>query len=283
MNQFLAAAIQIDSQDDREQNLKVLEELIAQAAGRGAKLICMPECVSYLGRDIAGAAERVPGGRSFQFFSRQAARHGVWLHCGSIYEENGTRRPYNCTMVIDPRGELRAKYRKLHPFDVTIDKGPSVRESDTICPGDGIVTLDTGEVGHLGLAICYDMRFGELFRIMALEGAQIFVVPANFTLNTGKDHWFPLLRARAIENSCYVIAPGQVGKKPQFQAYGHSVIIDPWGEVVACASDRPGVITAEIDLGYVRQVRRQVFTLENRREDLYTLARKQNRRLETGE
>lgn len=274
MQQFLAAAIQLDTQDDLEQNLNALEALIAQAAERGAKLICMPECVNYLGRDIAGAAEPVPGGRTFQFFSRQAVRHGVWLHCGSIYEDSGAARPYNCTVVLDPRGQLRGKYHKLHPFDVALERGGALRESDTVRPGEEIVTVDTREVGCLGLAICYDMRFCEQFRLMALQGAQIFVVPANFTLHTGKDHWLPLLRSRAIENGCYVVAPGQIGKKPRFQAYGHSVIIDPWGEVVACASDRAGVVTAEIDLDYVRQVRGRVCTLENRRADLYTLERK---------
>ena len=133
--------------------------------------------------------------------------------------------------------------------------------------------MDTKEVGHLGLSICYDMRFGELFRIMALEGANILLCPANFTLNTGKDHWLPLLKARAIENSCYVIAPGQIGRKPRFQAYGHSMVIDPWGNVIACASDKPCFITAEIDLDYVQTVRQQIFTLENRRSDRYILQR----------
>ena len=274
MSRYLAAAIQMDTQADREENFRTLEKLIAQAAEQGAKLICMPECVTYLGRNIADAAEEVPGGPSFRFFSAQAKRHGVWLHCGSIYEKSGDQRPYNCTMLLNPQGELVARYRKLHPFDVVLPNGTSVRESDTIRPGDSIVTAQAGRLGRLGFAICYDMRFGELFRLMALEGAQIFVVPANFTLATGKDHWLPLLRARAIENGCYVIAPGQIGKKPQFEAFGHSLIIDPWGTVTACASHRPGVVLAEIDLDLEQQVRRQLFTLENRREDLYTLARK---------
>lgn len=274
MARYLAAAIQMDTQDDREENFRTLEKLIAQAAEQGAKLVCMPECVTYLGRNIADAAEEVPGGPSFRFFSAQAKRYGVWLHCGSIYEKSGDQRPYNCTMLLNPQGELVARYRKLHPFDVVLPNGTSVRESDTIRPGDSIVTAQAGRLGRLGFAICYDMRFGELFRLMALEGAQLFVVPANFTLATGKDHWLPLLRARAIENGCYVIAPGQIGKKPQFEAFGHSLIIDPWGTVTACASHRPGVVLAEIDLDLEQQVRRQLFTLENRREDLYTLARK---------
>lgn len=271
--QFLAAAIQMDSQDHKAENLSTLEQLIGEAAAGGAALICMPECVTYLGRDIPGAAESIPDGESSRFFAQQAKKHGVWLHCGSIYEKRGEGRPYNCTMLYSPEGELVARYRKLHPFDVVLPNGRAVRESDTICPGDAIVTADTRQVGHLGFAICYDMRFPELFRLMAMEGAEVFVVPANFTLNTGKDHWLPLLQARAIENGCYVIAPGQIGQKPQFQAFGCSVIIDPWGTVIAQASHRTQVIMAPIDLNLVRRVRQQLFTLENRRPDLYTLAR----------
>lgn len=274
MRKFIAGVIQIDSQADKKKNLAALNTLIADAAARGAKLICMPEGVNYVGMDSKANAEEIPGGTTFCFFSEQAKKYGVWLHCGSIYEKTPEDdRPYNCTMVINPSGELVARYRKAHPFDVVIADGPSVRESDRIFPGDALVTVDTGEVGKLGLSICYDMRFGEMYRIMALEGAQIFLCPADFTLNTGKDHWEPLLRARAIENSCYVIAPAQIGIKPKFQAYGNSLIIDPWGNVVARASNRPCVITAEIDLDYVDTVRKQLFTLENRRTDLYTLHR----------
>lgn len=200
--------------------------------------------------------------------------NGVWLHCGSIYEKNpNDPRPFNSTMVIDPRGNLAAKYHKIHPFDVVIPNGPVNRESERICPGDEIVTVDTGEVGHLGLSICYDMRFAEMYRIMALEGAQILLMPADFTMPTGKDHWETILRTRAIENGCYVVAPAQYGVKPKFQAYANSLVVDPWGNVIARASNHPQVITAEIDLDYLQQVRRQIFTLENRRPDVYSLLR----------
>ena len=274
MNKFLAGVIQLDSQDDVQANLAAAEELIRGAAAQGAKLICMPESVNYVGPGIRDIAEAVPGGPTFQRFSALAKELNVWLHCGSIYAQSGEERPYNCTMVINPQGELAAHYEKLHPFDVSIGNGgPTVRESDRICPGQNIVTVDTKEVGHLGLSICYDMRFGELFRIMALEGANILLCPANFTLNTGKDHWLPLLKARAIENGCYVIAPAQYGVKPKFQAYANSLVVDPWGNVIARASNHPQVITAEIDLDYLQQVRRQIFTLENRRPDVYRLSR----------
>lgn len=197
----------------------------------------------------------------------------MWLHGGSIYEKNPQGRPYNCTMVIRPDGTLAAKYRKLHPFDVTVPGGGQMRESSQICPGDAIVTVDAGELGTWGLSVCYDLRFGELYRLMALEGAQVLFVPANFTLNTGKDHWEVLLRARAIENGCYVVAPEQFGPGPEFPAYGRSMVVDPWGNVVAQAPDRPGVILADIDLDYVEEIRRKVGTLSNRRTDRYRLER----------
>lgn len=274
MNKFTVAVLQLDSQDDVQKNLDTVVSFIEEAVARGAKLITMPESMNYVGLDNAGHAEEIPGGPTFQLMSEQAKKYGVWLHCGSIYEKNpNDPRPFNSTMVIDPQGNLAAKYHKIHPFDVVIPNGPVNRESERICPGNEIVTVDTGEVGHLGLSICYDMRFAEMYRIMALEGAQILLMPADFTMPTGKDHWETILRTRAIENGCYVIAPAQYGVKPKFQAYANSLVVDPWGNVIARASNHPQVITAEIDLDYLQQVRRQIFTLENRRPDVYSLSR----------
>ena len=274
MNKFTVAVLQLDSQDDVQKNLDTVVSFIEEAAARGAKLITMPESMNYVGLDNAGHAEEIPGGPTFQLMSEQAKKYRVWLHCASINEKNpNDPRPYNSTMVIDPRGNLAAKYHKIHPFDVVIPNGPVNRESERICPGDEIVTVDTGEVGHLGLSICYDMRFAEMYRIMALEGAQILLMPADFTMPTGKDHWETILRTRAIENGCYVVAPAQYGVKPKFQAYANSLVVDPWGNVIARASNHPQVITAEIDLDYLQQVRRQIFTLENRRPDVYSLLR----------
>lgn len=273
-NKFIAAAIQMDSQDNVDQNLAVAEGFVREAAGRGAKLIAMPENMHYCGPDSIGHAEDVPGGRTFQLMSSLAKEYGVWLHCGSIYEKNGNdSRPYNTTMIINPEGEFVAKYHKIHPFDVVIPGGTVNKESDRVCPGREIVTVDAGECGKLGLSICYDMRFSELYRIMALEGAQILMAPADFTMPTGKDHWECILRTRAIENGCYVIAPAQIGQKPKFTAYANTLIIDPWGNVIARASNKPCVITAEIDLDYLEKVRNQIFTLQNRRPDVYTLQR----------
>lgn len=272
MTKFIAAAVQMDSQDDKNANLAAAEGCIREAAARGASLVVLSESMNYIGRDMAGEAETIPGGPTFRKMADLARELGIWVEAGSIYESNpeDPARPFNTTFLVRPDGTLAAKYAKLHPFDVVLPNGVTSRESDRVCPGKAIETAET-ELGKLGMAICYDVRFGEMFRIMALEGAKIFAVPANFTVNTGKDHWEVLVRARAIENECYVIAPNQMGKKPRFTAYGNSLIVDPWGTVIARASDKPGVITAEIDLDYVTKVRQSTFTLDNRRPDVYEL------------
>lgn len=272
MTKFIAAAVQMDSQDDKNANLAAAEGYIREAAARGASLVVLPESMNYIGRDMAGEAETIPGGPTFRKMADLARELGIWVEAGSIYESNpeDPARPFNTTFLVRPDGTLAAKYAKLHPFDVVLPNGVTSRESDRVCPGKAIETAET-ELGKLGMAICYDVRFGEMFRVMALEGAKIFAVPANFTVNTGKDHWEVLVRARAIENECYVIAPNQMGKKPRFTAYGNSLIVDPWGTVIARASDKPGVITTEIDLDYVTKVRQSTFTLDNRRPDVYEL------------
>lgn len=272
MTKFIAAAVQMDSQDDKMANLAAAEGYIREAAARGARLVVLPESMNYIGRDMAQEAEAIPGGPTFQRLSGLARELDLWLEAGSIYESNpeDPARPFNTTFLIRPDGTLAAKYAKLHPFDVVLPNGVTSRESDRVCPGKKLTVAET-DLGKVGLGICYDIRFGEMFRIMALEGAKLFAVPANFTVNTGKDHWEVLLRARAIENECYVIAPNQMGKKPRFTAYGNSLMVDPWGTVIARASDKPGVITAEIDLDYVTKVRQSTFTLDNRRPDVYQL------------
>ena len=272
MTKFIAAAVQMDSQDDKMANLAAAEGYIREAAARGARLVVLPESMNYIGRDMAQEAEAIPGGPTFQRLSGLARELDLWLEAGSIYESNpeDPARPFNTTFLIRPDGTLAAKYAKLHPFDVVLPNGVTSRESDRVCPGKKLTVAET-DLGKVGLGICYDIRFGEMFRIMALEGAKLFAVPANFTVNTGKDHWEVLLRARAIENECYVIAPNQMGTKPRFTAYGNSLMVDPWGTVIARASDKPGVITAEIDLDYVTKVRQSTFTLDNRRPDVYQL------------
>jgi predicted amidohydrolase len=270
MQRYLAAAIQLDSQNDKEKNLKVAEEFIDEAASKGAKLIGLPEMMNFIGNEEGEFenAESIPG-PTIERMAFKAKKYKIWLHCGSIFEKiENEKKLYNTTVFLNPDGKIAAIYRKIHLFDVNISNGPSFKESSTKKPGDQIVVTNT-DLGKIGFSICYDMRFSEIYKIMALKGAQIIFVPAEFTLHTGKDHWEPLLRARAIENLCYVIAPAQIGVKTTFQTYGKSMIIDPWGNVIARASDKPSVILSEIDLNYLESVRKQVPSLTNRRPSVY--------------
>lgn len=214
MSEFLVAAVQMDTGEDKEGNLARAGKWIGEAAENGADLIVFPETMNYMGRDIVGMAEDIPGGETFCFLSDMARKHHIWVEAGSIYETNleDPKRPFNTTFLLDPAGHLVARYRKLHMFDVELSSGVVSRESDRVCPGKDVVTADTPWC-TLGLGICYDLRFGELFRLEAVQGAKVLCIPSNFTVNTGKDHWEALLRARAIENECYVIAPNQIGEK----------------------------------------------------------------------
>ncbi len=272
MNHYMIAAVQLDSGTDKEQNLNCIKHLICEAAEKGAKLVSLPELADYIGPETV--TEPIPGGETFCLLSQLAKKYGIWIHGGTIHETNTAEpgRPYNTTMVINPQGELAAKYRKLHASDMKF--AGAIKESDGMCPGNEIVMLPTDEVGNLGLAICYDIRFGELFRLLTLKGAQILFLPACFYMQTGQDHWEAMLRTRAIENGCYVVAAAQTGQKTMsttIQTYGKSMIIDPWGEVIARASNRPGIVMAEIDLEYLEVIRNKTCTLDNRRTDIYDL------------
>lgn len=269
MHKFIAAAVQMDTQNDKTQNMIQMAEYIDEAVSKGAQLIVFPEVVNILS-ELPEHAETIPGPAT-ELLSSKAKEHSVWIHGGSISEINPNGdRTYNTSVLVAPDGEIRAKYRKLHNFDMILPDGSSVRESDNKEPGSEIVTVQT-ELGTLGFAICYDLRFPEQFRLMRLAGAEIIFLPANFTMPTGKDHWEPLIRARAIENGVYIIAPNQTGEKEKFTAYGNSMIVDPWGTVIARASDKPGVILAEIDLEYLATVREKNPSVENRRTDLYRI------------
>ena len=269
MRKYMVAAVQMDTQNEKSVNWQQMEAYIDEAAAKGARLVAFPEVVNILSEEPE-FAETVPGPTT-DILVRKAKEHHIWIHGGSISEVNPDGpRTYNTTVLINPQGEIAARYSKLHNFDMTLPDGSSVRESERKEPGKTITTIET-ELGHLGFAICYDMRFPELFRLMTLQGAQIIFLPANFTMPTGKDHWEPILRARAIENGCYIIAPNQVGVKEKFVAYGNSMVIDPWGTVIARASDKPGLILAEIDLDYLDAVRRRNPSVQNRRTDVYNL------------
>jgi deaminated glutathione amidase len=265
------AIVQMNSGDDKDQNIADALAGIDRAAGTGARLVVLPEVWTYLGpgEGNRAAAEPIPGPLT-DVLAERARQHGIYLHIGSIYEQiAGDPRIANASVVYDPAGEEVARYRKIHLFDVDLDSDTAYNESSTVAPGEEIVTFELDGV-TVGLAICYDLRFPELFRILALRGAEVIILPAAFTMATGKDHWEPLIRARAIENAVYMIAPNQVGQHPPgLWCYGRSMVVDPWGTVIAQASDQPTVLTSHLDLGYLRQVRRQVPALRNRLPDRY--------------
>lgn len=272
IRKYKIGVIQCDTQNDKGKNLEQICGFIDQAAAEGAQLVTLPETMHCIGENVGEGGirkEEIPG-YTISRMMEKAKEHQIYIHCGSIAEaREGEERYFNTTILLDRQGRNIACYRKLHTFDVIMPDGTPVRESERVYPGDEIVTVDT-ELGHLGLSICYDLRFPELYRIMALKGAQILFVPANFTMVTGKDHWEVLLRTRAIENGCYVVAADQTGRKGNGQLpFGNSMVVDPWGTVVARANDKACMFTAEIDLDYLEEVRRRIPSLENRRGDIY--------------
>jgi len=265
--------VQMNSRSDKEANLATAERLIDEAAERGARLVGLPEYVSFLGpKDLHEAnAEPIPGPTT-ERFAAKARQHGIYLLGGSILEHSDVDgKYYNTSTFFNPDGELQAIYRKIHLFDIDITGNVSANESASILPGERVVTVQLD--GHtVGLTICYDLRFPELYRLLALEGAEVLFVPAAFTLFTGKDHWHTLLRARAIENQCYVLAPAQIGPHDtNAQCYGHALVADPWGTVTADAPNHEGVVIADVDFAYLRQVRTQVPSLANRRPAAYEM------------
>lgn len=265
------ALVQMNSRDEKSENLERAEMLVAQAASWGSDLVVLPELWTYLGprKRHAEAAEPIPG-ETTEFLSRLAGRYRFSLVAGSFLEAvEGQERLHNTSVVVNPDGDVVARYRKLHLFDVEID-GRLYEESATMAPGDEIVVASLAGV-PVGLTICYDLRFPELYRRLAAWGARMITVPAAFTMDTGKDHWEVLLRARAIENQVYVLAAAQCGSHPPGNAcYGNSMVVDPWGTVLARAGYREGVVVADIDLGQAERIRKTLPALAHRREDLFT-------------
>jgi predicted amidohydrolase len=268
---LVAAVVQMTSADDVAANLAAVTERVAEAAARGATLIALPENFAYFG-DEAGklrAAESTEAGPGAGVVTRTlvelAAKHRVHLVGGGMPERSADeRRPYNCLLLVGPAGVV-ARYRKIHLFDVDLADGTRLEESKATHPGeiDQAVVATVPTISEpsaapvtLGLSVCYDLRFPELYRAMSRAGARVLTVPAAFTVATGKDHWHVLLRARAIENQCYLLAPAQQGHHPRGrQTYGKSLIVDPWGDVIAQASDGPGIAIATLDFSYQDRVR----------------------------
>jgi predicted amidohydrolase len=265
------AAVQLSSTADPTANLAVADRLTRAAAADGASLIVLPEKWTAIGSDEQSRAAAEPlDGPSLRWARTIARELGVDLIAGSILERiDGHERLANTSVHVGPSGEVRAVYRKLHMFDVEVG-GRTYRESELEEPGDEIVTSETASGVELGLSICYDLRFPELYRILAVRGARILTVPAAFTLATTRDHWETLLRARAIENQAFVIAANQVGTHPAGQhSGGRSMIVDPWGVVLAQAQDGEGHIVAELDLARQEEIRASLPALANRRPEVY--------------
>jgi deaminated glutathione amidase len=265
------AAVQLTSTADRERNLATADRLTRAAAAAGAALVVLPEKWPVLStpEETAAGAESFDG--PALAWARGAARElGIDLLAGSIAERVPDRdKGSNTSVHIGPGGEVRAVYRKIHMFDVEVG-GRTYRESEHEAPGDEVVLSETAGGVELGMTVCYDLRFPELYRILAVSGARVITVPAAFTLATTRDHWEPLLRARAIENQAFVIAANQVGEHARgFRSGGRSMIVDPWGVVLATAADAETFITAELDLDRQAEIRRTLPSLANRRPQAY--------------
>ena len=264
MTRLDVAVVQLDAGTDPEDNVRVAARLADQAAAEGARLIALPEYLQFRGSDegYRASARPIPGPFS-DAFAAVARERKVWILAGSLAESGPANKPFNTSILLDPAGQIAAAYRKIHLFDVAIENGPADRESDRVSAGDRAVVADVAGA-KLGLSICYDLRFPELYRALAGAGAEILAVPANFLERTGRDHWEVLLRARAIENGAFVIAPAQVGGAPGFPAHGRSMIVDPWGTIVAQAPDEVAIIHASLDIDRVASIRRQIPVLANR-------------------
>lgn len=262
--------IQLTATDQLEANLSAAREFVAEAAARGAAWVALPENFAFMRREglpIQAAAQPI-GGSITQALCQMAREHDIWLLGGTFAEAiPGDDRVFNTSLLLDPRGEIAACYRKIHLFDVdlTATGGGVFRESDTFRPGDTIAVADT-PFGAVGMSVCYDLRFPELYREMAARGADFLCVPSAFAPETGKDHWEVLLRARAIENQAFVVAPAQCGRhSPDRASYGRALVIDPWGLILAQAADKPCAVVVECDLDELERVRSSVPALTHRR------------------
>jgi len=262
------AAVQLNSNADKDRNLATAERLVRAAAADGAELVALPEKWNLLaaGEELRAGAEPLDG-PSLSAARGWAKELGVHLLAGSISERT-EGKAFNTSVLVGPGGEDLATYRKIHMFDVEAG-GVSYRESEHEQPGAELVTAPVGEL-TVGMTVCYDLRFPELYRILALREAKLIAVPSAFTAATGRDHWEVLLRARAIEDQVFVLAPNQVGTAPpHYDSYGHSAIVDPWGTVLAVAPDEECFVAADLDLGAQRRTREQLPSLANRRPGAY--------------
>jgi predicted amidohydrolase len=267
MRPYLAAAIQMTSVPDLDRNLVQAEDFIDLAVRQGAELVTLPENFSFLGDEEAKLAQaQAICDVSESFLKKMAQRYQVTLLGGGYPVPTAGNKVYNTALLVAPDGSELLRYEKVHLFDVNVPDGNTYRESSTVVSGQQLPGVHPSKhLGNIGLSVCYDVRFPELYRHLSQMGAEVLVVPAAFTAFTGKDHWQVLLQARAIENTCYILAPAQTGyHNSRRQSHGHAVIIDPWGIVLADAGTKPGVAIAEINPGRIAQVRQQMPALQHR-------------------
>lgn len=272
MHNIKIGVLQMSVSDDKETNLKKAQSMIKKARQRGAQMLVLPEVFNspYQTDLFPDYAEPYPGPTT-GLLSSLASEHGVLLVGGSIIEKDADGKLYNSSFVFDEKGQLLGRHRKVHLFDINLPGKITFRESDTLASGNSITVIR-----HQGLCfsimICYDFRFPELARAAVLEGAQLLVVPAAFTVTTGEAHWDLLMRSRAVDNQCFVIAASPArNPESSYQAWGHSMVIDPWGQIIAEAGEEEGIIYAELDFKQLEEIRQQLPLLQHRRHDLYKL------------
>ena len=268
---FLASVVQLTTTRNVEASFEQATQLVRSAAQAGAKLVVLPENVHFMGSEAEKLELAEPiDGKYFRGLAELAKSLDIWLLAGTLPETAAnSQRAYNTSTLFSPSGELFAKYRKIHLFDVALGEGATHTESDSVEPGSNAVVAQT-ELGNIGMTVCYDLRFPPLFRAMFRAGAEMITVPAAFTVPTGRDHWEVLLRARAIENQCYILAAGQFGANTSSRrTFGRSMIIDPWGTVLAVAPDEPGFALAHIDIDKVHSFRQKLPCLQHERLDAY--------------
>jgi predicted amidohydrolase len=264
------AAVQLNSTDDYNRNFEVAQRLVREAAADGAELVVLPEKWTALGpSEVLQSAAQPLAGPALSAAAGWAQELGIHLVAGSVPERvEGRPKLFNTSVLIGPNGGYLAVYRKIHMFDVDVE-GIAYRESELEEPGEEIVVADAGGVS-VGLTVCYDLRFPELYRILALKNARVITVPSAFTERTGRDHWEVLLRARAIENQVFVVAAGQIGEAPpHYKSFGRSMIVDPWGVVLAQAPDTECYVSADLDLSIQEEMRQSLPSLRNRRAGAY--------------
>lgn len=269
-NQITIGLVQLNSRDVKPDNLKQAGDAVRTLAAKGATLVMLPEHFNFIGPDSSKRenAEPLEDSPSLDVMRNLAQELQLHIHIGSILEKDGDRI-YNTGVVFAPSGEIAAFYRKLHLFDVEIPGGLKYLESNIVSPGNMITTFSIGDI-TFGMATCYDLRFPELFRALTDRGAQVLLLPAAFTLQTGRDHWEVLLRARAVENLCYVAAAGQWGPSPpRNTGFGRSMVVDPWGIVIARAGDGVTTVTADLDLNILKEIRKRFPALEHIRRDIF--------------